>query len=359
MDITLAETRYLMFTTRAFATGIPTVLAGSPVISAYENDSTAQITAGITLGVSHDSVVGMNLITVVATGANGYESGKDYNFVITTGTVGGVSVVGEVVGTFSIDASAALKAVDLLNDIAATDIVSAGAITTSSGAVSTVSTVTDGATASALATIDSNVDAILFDTAEIGVAGAGLTNINLPDQAMDITGNLSGSVGSVTAINTTGGAIDDVTLVATTTTNTDMRGTDSAFLAGNAPTNFSDMSITATNGLVDITQIGADKVWATTVRKLTDGIVKNQAFSNFEFLMVLASDHVTPATGLTVTGQRSINGGAFGSTTGTIAEVSNGIYQIDLLAADTNGDVITYRFSSATADDTFVTVITT
>jgi hypothetical protein len=41
------------------------------------------------------------------------------------------------------------------------------------------------------------------DTAEIGVAGAGLTNINLPNQTMDIvgniTGNLSGSVGSVAA----------------------------------------------------------------------------------------------------------------------------------------------------------------
>jgi hypothetical protein len=37
----------------------------------------------------------------------------------------------------------------------------------------------------------------------VGVAGAGLTNINLPDQTMnitgDITGNLSGSVGSVVA----------------------------------------------------------------------------------------------------------------------------------------------------------------
>lgn len=42
------------------------------------------------------------------------------------------------------------------------------------------------------------------DTAEIGTAGAGLTNINLPDQTMnitgDITGNLSGSVGSVTGL---------------------------------------------------------------------------------------------------------------------------------------------------------------
>ena len=39
----------------------------------------------------------------------------------------------------------------------------------------------------------------------IGTAGAGLTNINLPDQTMNITGNLSGSVGSVT------GAVGSVT----------------------------------------------------------------------------------------------------------------------------------------------------
>ena len=50
--------------------------------------------------------------------------------------------------------------------------------------------------------LDAILDSILVDTAEIGVAGAGLTNINLPNQTMDITGNitgnLSGSVGSVT-----------------------------------------------------------------------------------------------------------------------------------------------------------------
>lgn len=55
--------------------------------------------------------------------------------------------------------------------------------------------------------MDSNstqLDAIVTDTAEIGTAGAGLTAINLPNQTMDIvgniTGNLSGSVGSVTAL---------------------------------------------------------------------------------------------------------------------------------------------------------------
>ena len=96
-DITLADTVYIAFTTRAFATGIPTVLAGSPIVSAYEDAGLTQITAGITLGVDHDSVVGLNMLTIVATGANGFEDDKDYNLVVTTGTVGGVSVVGEVV----------------------------------------------------------------------------------------------------------------------------------------------------------------------------------------------------------------------------------------------------------------------
>jgi len=112
-DITLAETIYVFFTTRAFATGVPTVLAGSPVVSAYENDSVTQITAGITLGVSHDSVAGLNLLTIVATSGNGYEAAKDYTLVITTGTVDSVSVVGEVVGEFTIGRSAA--ATDLAN----------------------------------------------------------------------------------------------------------------------------------------------------------------------------------------------------------------------------------------------------
>ena len=62
------------------------------------------------------------------------------------------------------------------------------------------------ATAAALAAVDGIVDDILLDTAEIGAAGAGLTNINLPNQTMDIvgniTGNLSGSVGSVTGLTT-------------------------------------------------------------------------------------------------------------------------------------------------------------
>jgi len=84
-------------------------------------------------------------------------------------------------------------------------------------------------------------------------------------------------------------------------------------------------------------------------------IKKNVAFPNFSFLMVLASDHVTPATGLTVTGQRKLDNGSFVAVSGTFREISNGIYEFDALAADTNATTGTWRFSAATADDTFIT----
>ena len=65
-------------------------------------------------------------------------------------------------------------------------------------------TVSSRASQASLDTVDGIVDNILVDTAEVGLAGAGLTNINLPNQTMDIvgniTGNLSGSVGSVTGL---------------------------------------------------------------------------------------------------------------------------------------------------------------
>jgi len=88
------------------------------------------------------------------------------------------------------------------------------------------------------------------------------------------------------------------------------------------------------------------------------GIQKNAAFPDITFLMHEAGDHVTPALGLTVTGEMRIDNAAFVAVNGTITEVSDGIYEFDALAADTNGDKITYRFSSAGADDTFVTIKT-
>jgi hypothetical protein len=87
-------------------------------------------------------------------------------------------------------------------------------------------------------------------------------------------------------------------------------------------------------------------------------IKKNTALSNFSFVMVDSSDHLTPKTGLTVTAQRSIDGAAFGSCTNSPTELSNGVYLINLSAGDLNGNVITFRFSSTGADTRLLTLIT-
>lgn len=93
---------------------------------------------------------------------------------------------------------------------------------------------------------------------------------------------------------------------------------------------------------------------------LSLGVKKNTALSGFTFLMVQSADHITPATGLTVSATRSIDGGAFAACTnsGTIAEVGNGIYSINLSMTDLNGGVVTVRFTAAGADDRFVTIKT-
>ncbi len=107
-DFPLGTTIYKSFTT-VTTTGAPTQLAGSPVLSVYENGGTTEITSGVSLTVDLDSRTGMNLATVVATSGNGFEVGKFYDIVITTGTVGGTSVVGYVVASFSLEAGCALR----------------------------------------------------------------------------------------------------------------------------------------------------------------------------------------------------------------------------------------------------------
>ena len=82
-----------------------------------------------------------------------------------------------------------------------------------------------------------------------------------------------------------------------------------------------------------------------------------KAISAFEFLMTDSTNH-NPAARLTVTPTRSIDGGAFGAgTLGAVSAVSNGIYKLDIPAADLTGTVITLRFTASGADDLFTTLI--
>ena len=106
--IELEQTIYVAFTTRAFSTGVPTTLSGTPVLSVLEENNATPITAGVSVSVDRASVTGLNEATIVATAANGYEAGKRYSLYVSTGTVDSVSAVGEVVGEFTVRSATAL-----------------------------------------------------------------------------------------------------------------------------------------------------------------------------------------------------------------------------------------------------------
>ena len=94
------------------------------------------------------------------------------------------------------------------------------------------------------------------------------------------------------------------------------------------------------------------------VTELARGIAKNVALSNFEFLMVLSADHITPATGKTVTAQISKDGGAFANCTNSVVEVSSGVYKINLTQTEMNASVILLKFTETDCDQRTITVVT-
>lgn len=182
-------------------------------------------------------------------------------------------------------------------------------------------------------------------------------------------------------------AVANVTLVVTTTTNTDMRGTDGANTLVPLAAATDQAEHDATQASLVTLQADTDDIQSRLPAALVGGAMdsdvsviqsaaaqtirdeilptQNVAFDNLQFLFVAASDHVTPVTGATGTGvTRTIDGGAFGAGTGTLAEVGNGIYQYDASAADMNGGIITFRFTASggtpgAPDDSFVTIVTT
>lgn len=102
-DIRLGATIEFTFTTRRFSTGAPYALAGTPSIEAYQTGSSTPITAGVTLTTNYNSVTGLNHVSIAATEGNGFATAKDVSVVIAAGTVDSVSVVGETIGSFSIE----------------------------------------------------------------------------------------------------------------------------------------------------------------------------------------------------------------------------------------------------------------
>lgn len=114
---------------------------------------------------------------------------------------------------------------------------------------------------------------------------------------------------------------------------------------------------TTLDGKIDTIDSVVDAIKAKT-DDLPSGIAKNVQLSNFSFLMVLSSDHITPATGKTVAGTISQDGGAFASLTNSVAEVANGIYKVTITQAEMNADIIVLRFTNADCDSRLITITT-
>lgn len=109
-DFDASAVIYGKFTTFRPSTGAAYTLGGTPALSVYKDNSTTQSATGVTLTADFDSVTGLNHFAI-DTSADGtfYAAGSFFDIVITTGTVDSVSVVGSVVGRFTLRKNSALK----------------------------------------------------------------------------------------------------------------------------------------------------------------------------------------------------------------------------------------------------------
>lgn len=211
----------IFFDTFDGGTGASITMTGLAVtdIEIYKDGSVTQRAsdAGYTLldtdGIDFDSITGIHGFSIDTgdnTDAGFYTVGAWYHVVVSAITVD-AQTVNFIAAAFRIVAAEDAAGVP---DVNVTHF--GGSAGTFASGRPDVNTTHLAGTAQTGNDVGADVNEILLDTAEIGAAGAGLTNINLPDQTMnitgDITGNLSGSVGSVTgAVGSVTGAVGSVT----------------------------------------------------------------------------------------------------------------------------------------------------
>lgn len=170
----------------------------------------------------------------------------------------------------------------------------------------------------------------------------------------NITGSVSGSVGSVTGHTPqTGDNYARLGAPAGASVSADIAAVKTD--TGNTVTDTNELQTDWTDGgrldlLIDVIKAKTDN--------LPSGIPKNVALSNFEWLMVDSTDHITPKTGLTVTAQISKDGGAFANSTNSAAEISAGVYKIDWTQTEMNADIVCFKFTATGADQTTIVIKT-
>lgn len=88
------------------------------------------------------------------------------------------------------------------------------------------------------------------------------------------------------------------------------------------------------------------------------GVKRGEEIPSFHFVMVDATDHVTPKTGLAVQVQIAKDSGGFVPLVSSVSEVGNGVYVIALSEDETDAKMFTLRMTAAGADPRVLTVVT-
>jgi hypothetical protein len=220
------DTRTVNFIAATFRIVAAAHTAGYPVVTIKDGTGTGEIDT--TSGGVLVAALAANAITATSIASDAIAATKIAAGAITNAKFAAGAIDATAIADGAIDA-ATFAANAITSTVLANDAITAAKL----HADVTTELQSGLATSAALATVDGIVDDILLDTAEIGAAGAGLTAINLPNQTMDIvgniTGNLSGSVGSVTgAVGSVTGNVGGTINGLTATALKDFFDTDSA-----------------------------------------------------------------------------------------------------------------------------------
>jgi len=203
-------------------------------------------------------------------------------------------------------------------------------------------------------------NAALTGTKSVVIYLSGATNMVPCVLEIELTGwnNQDAVRGGMTALpNANAAASGGLPTIGATIPNATAGAANGLFIAGsNAATSIA--TALTSNVIGNITGNLSGSVGSvTTPVTTTYALKKNAAVAAFPFVMTDSTTHL-PKSGVTVTGQVSIDGAAFTNLTNAPAGIAAGAYKVDLAAADTNGNCLIFKFTGTGSDTTLLLVIT-
>jgi hypothetical protein len=202
-----------------------------------------------------------------------------------------------------------------------------------------------------------NQSATAFMTSVASVVGAvGSVTGAVGSVTGNVGGNVTGTVGSV--VGAVGSVTGNVGGNVTGSVGSVVGAVGS--VAGNVGGNVVGSVASVTGAVASVTgNVGGSVASVTAPVSITAGqlFIKKNTQIVVTFPMTDSTTHA-PATGLTVTAQRSIDGAAVGSCANSVTELTGGLYKITLAAGDVNGAMITLILTAAAADTRFLGIVT-